>query len=1219
MASQASQFRLGLAPRATIAGALLVIAILALFGWTLHDRARRNLLDDQRQILMARTEWVGGLLRAEVASLRRAAERAASLPSLRSALAGNDETESFAQAGVALTALLAANPRLLAVRVRDGPGNELLRAQRIGDSVRFGVSNARPASSTGRVSISGTGSSQVVVSVVTLDTDATTSSGRRRVVRASTAVRSADRLRVGDVILEVDLGRWLDELLGSTPAGIEAWIADEDDTHWVGGAAIGGRPLDWLARGPIAEFSGTTPTQWSEAVRDGARVYVAHTVVPLTDSATRPFFLVAHGVSESALQPSLARIRLGIITGSLAWSVLLIGALWLVLRWALRPMRRMVAVAERVGAGDYDAALGTTDNGELGVLSKTLRQMIDRIRAREVEIRHGAEALRASEARFRSTLNDMQEGFQIIGHDWRYLYVNESAARHGRVSAESLIGRTMMEAYPGIESTELFRVLQRCLAERTRARLENEFVYPDGTSAWFDLAIHPSTEGLFVTSYDITDRRRSETALARSAETARRDRDRLEALIKVVPDAVVHVDSKGRVADVNVQGEVLFGYKREELISQPFQVLLPTRLHEQAASIRSRVLADPGVRPIPMEEGLIGRRKDGTEFRLAGSIGPLATEDGLDLVATVRDVTDLWHASRHVLSQIEHLTMLDRLTRSIAARHDVDSLLRVVAAGIESDLHVDVALVCDYDHAHQQLVVRCAGPSGEALGDRVRLRPGDTIPIVENGLTAMATSPLIQERVARDHPFPLPRRLAAAGFGAFVIAPLRSENQLFGALLAIRGVDAGFTSIECEFLRQLAEHVALGVSQAQLQTALQDAYDDLRQSQQSVTQLERLRAMSEMASGVAHDINNTLAPVLLYAQVILSQEENLSEQTREYLQCMQDSVRAISETVTRIREFSRPPDLDRTVDVVDLNGLVEQAVAFTHARWADIAMREGRTIEVTLTLASDLPAFLGVDSEIRDAVTNVILNAVDAMPQGGTLTIRTRHEWVDADQGSMVVMEVSDTGTGMDPETRRRCMEPFYTTKGSNGTGLGLAMVFGTMQRHGGSVTIESAPGVGTTVQLRFPENANGTAKFRGDAGPPIQTRPLQVLVIDDDPVVLRSMKDVLTISGHATQAVGGGEAGLQAFRDAARRGQPYDVVITDLGMPRVDGRQVAASVKAASPATPVILLTGWGRRMLAESDIPPHVDRVLGKPTTLEDLRRALADVVQPLRGDPS
>jgi CheY-like chemotaxis protein/anti-sigma regulatory factor (Ser/Thr protein kinase) len=259
---------------------------------------------------------------------------------------------------------------------------------------------------------------------------------------------------------------------------------------------------------------------------------------------------------------------------------------------------------------------------------------------------------------------------------------------------------------------------------------------------------------------------------------------------------------------------------------------------------------------------------------------------------------------------------------------------------------------------------------------------------------------------------------------------------------------------------------------------------------------------------------------------------------------------------------------------------------------------------------------MGAEGEIRDALTNLILNAVDAMPQGGALTLRTRAVNSDAGAGESgllpsVVAEVSDTGVGMDEETKRRCLEPFFTTKGERGTGLGLAMVYGMVERHSADLEVESKPGRGTTMRLIFPVASAG-------ASPSVRTamsaRPMQrlrILIVDDDPLVIKSLRDTLESDGHLVIAADGGQAGLNAFETARQRSEPFAVVITDLGMPYVDGRKVAASIKASSPATPVILLTGWGQRLVAEGDIPPHVDRVLNKPPKLRELRAALAELV--------
>jgi CheY-like chemotaxis protein len=242
---------------------------------------------------------------------------------------------------------------------------------------------------------------------------------------------------------------------------------------------------------------------------------------------------------------------------------------------------------------------------------------------------------------------------------------------------------------------------------------------------------------------------------------------------------------------------------------------------------------------------------------------------------------------------------------------------------------------------------------------------------------------------------------------------------------------------------------------------------------------------------------------------------------------------------------------------------------------------------------------------MREALTNLVFNAVDAMPDGGTVTLRT-----SATPGH-VEIEIIDTGTGMDEETRRLCFEPFFTTKGERGTGLGLAMVYGVIRRHSGEIEIESAPGAGTTVRLRFASTAASVLPLQ--AAPEIAPASLRLLVVDDDPVVSKTLRQILEIEGHTVATAMGGQEAVDFFQVGSERRNSFDVVITDLGMPHVDGSRVAAAVKTGSPATRVILLTGWGQKLVDEGKVPPHVDWVIGKPPKLRDLRNALAQCSQP------
>jgi CheY-like chemotaxis protein len=314
-----------------------------------------------------------------------------------------------------------------------------------------------------------------------------------------------------------------------------------------------------------------------------------------------------------------------------------------------------------------------------------------------------------------------------------------------------------------------------------------------------------------------------------------------------------------------------------------------------------------------------------------------------------------------------------------------------------------------------------------------------------------------------------------------------------------------------------------------------------------------------------------------------------------------------------MREFYRQREPRLTLAPLQLNSLVQQVAELTHARWSDMPQQRGVVIRMLTELATDLPSVMGVESEIREALTNLIFNAVDAMPAGGTLTLRTRlvENAPGAEDGPPsrhAVVEVADTGVGMDEATRRRCLEPFFTTKGERGTGLGLAMVYGVVQRHSADFEIDSAPGRGTTMRLSFPVPVAIAIEPVPSGPDAFPASPLRILLVDDDPILLQSLQDALQADGHQVSSANGGQAGIEIFRAASASGDPFAVVISDLGMPHVDGRRVAAAVKEMSPSTPVILLTGWGQRLMTDGDVPAQVDRVLAKPPKLRELREALA-----------
>ena len=603
---------------------------------------------------------------------------------------------------------------------------------------------------------------------------------------------------------------------------------------------------------------------------------------------------------------------------------------------------------------------------------------------------------------------------------------------------------------------------------------------------------------------------------------------------------------------------------------------------------------------------------DGSAHTYLSVRAPLLSDTGVPfgvcVVAT--DITDRKVVERRLHAQLGRMNLLHRISRAIAERQDLPSILQAVVSHIESDLPLAFACACLYDSSTQRLTVVHVGARSGAMAEVLHLKQGASIPIDENGLARCCKAgELVYEADITRIPFDFPRKLAGAGLRALVVAPLQLEKKVFGTLIAARREAESFSSGDCEFLRQLSEHVALAAHHAQLYGALETAYNDLRQTQEAAMQHARLSALGQMASGVAHDINNAITPIALYAETLLEREKGLSAQGRNYLQVIDHAIHDVAQTITRLRAFySRyEPSLDAAP--LQLNGLIDQVVSLTRARWSDIPQQRGVVIDMQTERAADLPVVQGDESEIREALINLVFNAVDAMPDGGKLLLRT-----GVDTG-VAFVEVADTGTGMDEETRRRCLEPFFTTKGASGSGLGLAMVYGMAERHDARVDIHSEPGRGTRIRLNFPIGGRAVVASAAAATLLEPTAPMRVLIVDDDPAILRSLRDVLELDGHHVVTAGGGQEGIDAFQSAAGRGERFELVVTDLGMPFVDGRKVAEAIKERSPATPVILLTGWGQRLISDGEIPPHVNLVLSKPPQRRRLREA---IMQCAKVDP-
>jgi len=375
--------------------------------------------------------------------------------------------------------------------------------------------------------------------------------------------------------------------------------------------------------------------------------------------------------------------------------------------------------------------------------------------------------------------------------------------------------------------------------------------------------------------------------------------------------------------------------------------------------------------------------------------------------------------------------------------------------------------------------------------------------------------------------------------------------------------------------------------------------DEQRQVQEQMYQAERLRALGRLAAGVAHDFNNVLALIALRAETLADGVRAGRVATAEVEQALLAIQRAAldgAQTVRRIQLFGRQRQ-DAAADAVDLDQLCLDTVELTRGRWREQSQVASAGIRVVLELGAP-PAAHGRTAELREVLTNLIINAADAMPHGGVITLRTET------QDGWVCLAVCDTGVGMAPDVQRRIFEPFYTTKGEGGTGLGLAVSYGIVQAYHGEIAVESAPGAGSAFTIRLPRAE--AARPEPAPAPPMAARPARVLVLEDDPAIAELLAAILERDGHEVVLAGDGHEGMELLDEGA-----FAVVLSDVAMPELSGWDVARAVHAREPDTPVVFVSGWGETLDPDRLAAHGVRSVVRKPFCVADVRAAIASAL--------
>ena len=416
---------------------------------------------------------------------------------------------------------------------------------------------------------------------------------------------------------------------------------------------------------------------------------------------------------------------------------------------------------------------------------------------------------------------------------------------------------------------------------------------------------------------------------------------------------------------------------------------------------------------------------------------------------------------------------------------------------------------------------------------------------------------------------------------AIVVIPIILKDNVIGTLF-LRSVrdNKFFNEREIKFLKVVARIAANALDNAFL-------YENLESTRLQLVQSERLRALGELATGVAHNFNNLLSGILGHTQMLLSKDIDAS--IRERLQIVEKLVLDGGEIVRRIQEFTR---LRTTKDfsAVNLKDIINDVVRMTELKWSG----GHNTSKIVLRVDAnqmEIPIVDGNATELREVFINILFNAVDAMPNGGELRIRTETN------GKNVFVYFIDTGEGMSEETRKRVFDPFFTTKGSKGTGLGMSVAYGIINRHNGQISIDSELGIGTTVTVQLPVSEKVIKEIECNYGLRREERA-RILLIEDHKITLDVLAENLVNLGYYVQKVESGMAGIKIFK-----GGNYDIVITDVGLCDISGWTVSKKIKEISSHVPVVFITGWGNQLSSSQLKECGVDYVLTKPFRIEEI----------------
>lgn len=693
----------------------------------------------------------------------------------------------------------------------------------------------------------------------------------------------------------------------------------------------------------------------------------------------------------------------------------------------------------------------------------------------------------------------------------------------------------------------------------------------------------------------------------------KQQKQKWEKVVKSSTDAI-YLISNGILVDVNPRFEELFGYSRAEALSDKFSILQHVVAPESRTFIENRLKRIKRDQKVDTQYEFVACRKNGSTFFAHVSIRYVDDKEGRSALGIVKNITEQKEYETKLIQQnnelnrlaerrnktVRQLLAIDELARSIALARSESDIIEHVAKQIGSLFSPDRLLIGFFSAATNEFRLPFALKGQQPQRDHPPIPRESTLMA-----TAMELQRVLQRHVPTSASLPAPplptleKSWASEGMQSIIACPILKQRAPVGGILFAFGKHTPLDDDDAEALMSIANHLALGLTNVELFLAKEKADQLLRDLQSRSGRAAHLITLGEMAAGVAHDMNNLFAAVLGRTTLLRRIEDK--ESLAEHLDIIDKAIDDGSRTLKRLQQFS-DEDLGQNFEELSPTELLEDAAAITRPKWSGLLDHQ-KINGIQMQIEANIPKatrMYVVPHEIREVLINLIHNAVDAMSQGGQLNLVA---FLDPAHAQHITLQVKDTGPGIPQRQLKKIFERFFTTKGGQGTGLGLAVSKEIVEKNQGQISVQSqtegaAPG--TTFTLLLP-----LSKKRGESTTATEHVSRKILIVDDERNVREILEDLLTAEGHEAISCESGEEALQLL-DA----HTVDLVFTDLSLPQMDGYTLAAAIKTKWPQIPVCLITGWDNPLILKQDTERRVDRLVNKPFHVEEVLRAVVEL---------